>query len=89
MLLGTKVEWHDLRIDPEDLPENGEPILITIETLDGSRVVWLDAFLQDDPSGDGFSFVTETIDPDSKIVEKTVVWYPVIAWAYPPEPYFV
>jgi hypothetical protein len=89
MLKNSEIEWHDIRVDPDDLPGNGDPIIVTLESVDGSRLVWLDVVLQDDPSGDGYQFVTQQFDAYSGIFEKTPVWYPVIAWAYPPEAYSI
>ena len=84
-LLRTTTEWHDIRIDPDDLPDEGDPILVTIEQFDGTRKVWLDAFLEESEDGDHW-FVTEAINGYGR-PEKTVIWYPVVAWAYPPDPY--
>lgn len=90
--LTTDIEWHDVRIDPEDLPAEEEPILVTIELLDGRRVTWLDVYLRyasgpkelDDLENTYF-WVTRGINEFNKI-EETQVWYPVVAWAYPPAP---
>lgn len=83
-LLKTDVEWHDLRIDPDDLPQEGEPILVTVETfLD--RKTWLDVFMKEETAGEPI-FYTKAYNEFGKI-EDTALWYPVIAWAYPPEPY--
>ena len=81
MLHTTTVEWHDLRIDPDDLPGNGEPVLVTLEGLDvisqgKDRMVWLDVILQEDSSGDGYQWVTKD---DQNLTCQ--VYYPVIAWA--------
>lgn len=88
-LYKTEVEWHDLRIDPDDLPGNGEPILVTLDGLDVSnygrdRLVWNDVTLMDDESGDGYQWVTK--DDHNAFCP---VYYPVIAWAYLPEPYSI
>ena len=89
MLHTTTIEWHDLRIDPDDLPGNGEPVIVTLEGLDvmqyeKDRMVWLDVTLQEDESGDGHQWITR----DAQNL-PCPVYYPVIAWAYPPEPYTI
>ena len=85
MLLKTKSEWHDLRVDPDDLPGEEEPILVTVELLSGNRVTWLDVYLKYG-TDDQYYWVTKAVNEYGKI-EETVVWYPVIAWAYPPAPF--
>lgn len=89
MLHKGEIEWHDLRIDPDDLPGNGEPVIVTLDKLSvmeygNERAVWLDVTLQDDESGGGYQWVVK--DNTNRI---TAVYYPVIAWAYPPEPYMI
>ncbi len=85
-LLKTELEWHDLRVDPDDLPGVGEPIIVTLDDpLDGSRRVWLDVTLDGEEDGKTL-FCTNAVNEYGRI-EKTAVWYPVVAWAYPPEPY--
>ena len=85
MLLTTEVEWHDLRVDPDDLPSEGEPILVTVETFTG-RATWMDVEYSEESLGKPI-FYTRVINPETNIVEKQAVWYPVIAWAYAPDPY--
>jgi len=80
-----KIEWHDLRIAPDDLPGTEEPILVTIETLGGERRTWVDVYLKE-TYDDRAMFVTRCPDEYGRI-EETAVWYPVIAWAYPPDPF--
>lgn len=82
----AKIIWHDIRNDVDDLPSTEEPILITIEPPNGDRrLVWLDAYLHDSP--DGPMFVTMQFDITNQSYGFSPVWYPVIAWAYPPDPY--
>jgi hypothetical protein len=81
----TETEWHDIRIDPLDLPSEDEPILITIETFSGDRKVWMDAYLKSEDE-DNYWFCTKAVN-EFGYPEETVVWYPVIAWAYPPDPF--
>ena len=33
----SRIDWHDLRIAPDDIPEDGEDVLVTVELLDGTR----------------------------------------------------
>ena len=87
-LITTDVHWHDLRIDDEDLPSEKEPVLITIENLDGERRVWPDAYFRFDECGENIIWCTSCLNEYGK-PEETVVWYPVIAWAYMPDPYYV
>lgn len=87
-LITTKVEWHDLRIDDCDLPGEEEPVLITVEALDGQRLVWHDAYFKFTECGDDIIWCTMALNEFGR-PEETAVWYPVIAWAYLPEPYDV
>lgn len=84
MLFPGKIEWHDLEIAPEDLPGAGEPIIATVEMTDGERRVWLDTYLKE-LDNDKVIFCT-TCKTDYGTTEECAMWYPVIAWAYPPEP---
>ena len=81
----TEVEWHDIRADPDDLPGIWEPVIVTLDMLDGQRRVWMDVSLEEDDNGDVW-WCTEALN-DFGTVEKTVVWYPVVAWAYAPNPF--
>jgi hypothetical protein len=81
MLLKSEVEWHDLRMDPEDLPSAEEGVFVTIETLDGEKRVWGDVFYNDDAE----CWCT-FCQNDLGYFERTMVWYPVIGWAYNPSP---
>ena len=83
-LLTTDVQWHDLRIDPDDLPGEGESILVTVETF-MDREVWLDVFTKEESAGE-LNFYTK-VRNEYGIIEDQAVWYPVVAWAYPPPPY--
>lgn len=82
---GTVTEWHVLSIDPDDLPAEGEPILITIENVNGERRVWIDAYLKRLDTDD-FCFCTTCVNEFGQ-PEETMVWYKVLAWAYPPDPF--
>ncbi len=82
-----EIEWHDLRIDPDDLPGEEEPIITTLECANGEdRKVWLDAYLKYDDNGDPI-FCTKTPSVHTNFLEESAIWYPVIAWAYPPSPF--
>lgn len=83
--LATKVEWHDLRIAPDDIPDEGENVLVTVELLDGTRRTQADVYLKLDD--DTYSWYTRTYIRDRHIFEEAAVWYEVVAWAYYPEPY--
>lgn len=83
-LYTTETEWHDLRLDPDDLPDDGEPILITVETF-LNRQTWIDAHMKYADGGKPI-FYCNAVNEDG-FPEESVVWYPVIAWAYPPEPF--
>ena len=87
MLYRTTVEWHDLEIAPDDLPEAESPVMITVETLDRQRMVWLDAYLKE-TEDDRTIFCTTGRNEFTGEPEECAVWYPVVAWAYPPEPMF-
>ena len=82
-LYATDVEWHSLQIDPDDLPEEDEPIMVTVESFMG-RNVWLDAFVKPDEFGN-MAFFTKLVDDDG--AKDQLIWYPVVAWAYPPAPF--
>jgi hypothetical protein len=84
-LYATDVEWHSLQIDPEDLPEEDEPILVTVESF-MQRLVWLDAFIKKDKFGNA-EFFTKVVGDDGKSIEDQEIWYKVVAWAYPPAPF--
>ena len=85
-LLTTPIEWHDLRIDPDDLPGAEEPILVTIEdVIKEDRYVWLDVYLKE-TEDDTVIFCTKAVNEYGQI-EETMVWNKVVAWAYPPPPY--
>ena len=77
-------KWHDLRIDPDDLPGEDEPILVTVETFMG-RQTWLDVCMKEETAGEPI-FYTKVMGEFGKI-EDQAVWYPIIAWAYPPPPF--
>lgn len=83
-LYTTETEWHDLRLDPDDLPSEGEPIIVTVETF-MDRATWIDVFMKEETIGEP-KFYTKVMNEYGKI-EDQAVWYPVVAWAYPPPPF--
>lgn len=85
VIFTTDVTWHNLLVDPEDLPEEGEPFIVTVETFTGQRQTWLDVHLKYADEGKPI-FYTYAVN-DYGVPEESVVWYPVIAWAYPPDPF--
>jgi len=87
VLLKTDVEWHDLRMDAEDLPGEGEPVIVTIESISGERLVWHDVYFKYNDFREP-CWCTAALN-EYGWPEETVVWYPVIAWAYYPEPYYI
>ena len=80
----VETEWHDLRKDPDDLPAEGEPIIVTVETF-FNRETWLDVFYIEESVGEP-KFYTKVINEFNQ-PENQAVWLPVIAWAYPPSPF--
>ena len=84
-LYATDVEWHSLHIDPDDLPEEDEPIIVTVETF-MQRQVWLDAFVKNDEFGNP-EFFTKVVGDNGISIEDQPVWFKVVAWAYPPAPF--
>lgn len=87
-LIATKTEWHDLRIDPDDLPGEEEPVLVTLELIDGDRTVWSNAFYRYNCIKEDNTWYTYAMN-EAEVIEETPIWYEVIAWAYLPEPYYV
>lgn len=85
-LYATDVEWHSLQIDPDDLPEEDDPVIVTVESILGSRQVWLDAFIKEDELGNP-AFFTKIHGEDGHSIEDQKIWYKVVAWAYPPAPF--
>lgn len=86
-LISTEAEWHDISVDPYDLPGEKESVLVTIETLDGERKVWPETYYKNSETGDDILWCTMAVN-DYGIPEETMVWYPVVAWAYYPEAYY-
>ena len=87
-LIATTVEWHDLAIDPSDLPGEEEPVFVTVENPLGERVVWNDAYMKFSDDGENVLWVC-TYKNEFGFMEEAAVWYSVVAWAYMPEPYYV
>lgn len=85
-IITTRVEWHDIRIDPEDYPEEGEEVLVAVELLDGTRKTRANVYLKELSNG-RYCWCERVYDKHTKQFEEAMVWYEVIAWAYYPEPY--
>ena len=86
MVNTTTVEWHDLKRDPDDLPDPDEAVLTTIENLEGMRSTRTDIYLK--RKEDKHWWCT-TAKNDGNIFEELVFWYPVVAWAELPEAYYM
>lgn len=84
-MITSTVEWHSLTLDPYDLPDAYEQILTTTENINGERRIRTDIYLK--YTNDGFCWCTYSTSPGLGIVSEEMVWEPVIAWAYLPEPY--
>lgn len=80
--LTSKIEWHDLRWDPDDLPSPNEEVIITVESLNGEdrKVLGKASWLYDHNGNPGWT----CLDKD---IGNYPIWEPVIAWAYYPDPY--
>lgn len=87
-LYSTKVQWHDLRIDPEDIPEDQEEVLVTKESFDGARRVAANVYLKTLENGD-YCWCTLVKDNTTGRMEETMVWEEVVAWAYYPSPHVI
>ena len=85
-MITSAVEWHILSRDPTDLPDQREKVLTTVETISGERKVYLDIYLR--YTDDGYCWCQKGYRPVSGVLEEIMVWSPVVAWAYPPEPYY-
>lgn len=81
MLMTSTVEWHDLTLDPDDLPSADEGVFVTVETLDGSRKVWGDVFYDEEHE----CWCTFCQNEYGNF-DRVMVWYKVVGWAYHPEP---
>ena len=85
----SHINWHDLRIDPCDLPEDHEEILVTTENTDCVRRVRTDIYLKQLDGRLHYAWVEKVMDPETNKVEETMIWEKVVAWAYLPGPYIV
>ena len=85
----SSIIWHDLRLAPYDLPEENQQIITTIETVNGDRIVHTDIFIKYlDDSQYNYSWIIKYINSQG-IVEDTIFWEEVIAWAELPIPYLI
>ena len=55
------IEWHDVRQDPDDVPEEGENVLVTIENYEGARRVVANVYLKN-LSNEQYAWETLTRD---------------------------
>lgn len=81
----SRIDWHDLRIAPDDIPEEGEDVLVTVELLDGTRKTRANVYLKE-LENDTYCWCEKVWSSSSHMYEEAMVWYEVTAWAYYPEP---
>jgi len=86
--ISSSVEWHDPRIDPYDLPFSEEAVLVTIDKVDGQRQVIPGAYIRY-TEDDNYCWLIKYQDPYTGNLVEAMLWEPVIAWGYYPEPYMV
>jgi hypothetical protein len=84
----SRIDWHDLRIAPDDIPEEGENVLVTKENFEGDRKVVANIYLKW-MKNDTYCWCTLTRDSQTGRMEETMVWEEIIAWAYYPDPHVV
>ena len=82
------IEWHDLRIAPDDIPEEDEEVLVTKENWEGDRKVVAGVFLKMLENGT-YSWWSLVMDRCTGRMEKAMLWEEVVAWAYYPDPHIV
>lgn len=85
MVYRTIIGWHDLRIDPDDTPDEDENVLVTIENHEGTRRVVANVYFKKLWNGQ-YAWTTLTRDIQTGKMEETMVWEKVLAWAYYPNP---
>ena len=85
-IIKSTVEWHDLRIAPDDMPDAEEEVLVTIETLDGDLKTRANVYFKE-LDNNTFCWCEKVYNRESKCFEEAMVWYEVVAWAYYPSPY--
>lgn len=86
MNITGSIEWHDTRLAPDDIPDFGEEVLVTIETFDGGRRTLANVYLKE-MDNDRWCWCQKVCDQTRHITEEVMVWYEVVAWAYYPDPY--
>ena len=87
-MVRERIEWHDLRIAPYDLPDPNEPILTTTESVSEIRTVRTDIhfeYVDDDEYN--FIWYRQALNPTTGEIEDTIFWEEVVAWAYYPKLY--
>ena len=83
------INWHDVRLNPGDLPEDSDEILVTTEDVNCVRRVRTDVYLKQLKGRLHYVWCQKCIDPETGKIEETMLWEKVIAWAYLPLPYIV
>ena len=82
----SRIDWHDLRISPDDIPEEDEEVLVTKENFEGTRKVVAGVYVRELSNGT-YSWYTYIRDPETSRMEEAMVWDEVVAWAYYPDPH--
>lgn len=83
----STIEWHDLRIAPDDFPEEGEDVLVTIENYEGSRRVLAGVYSKKLEDERYIWCMKDRVVIGRSYVEEIAVWEEVVAWAYYPAPH--
>lgn len=90
MSVGTvTMEWHILQHDPDDLPEELEPVIVTVESVSGERKTFADILMKrDEHDNPVFFYEGVNLDKWQQLQpEEIMLWEPVIAWMYLPDPF--
>lgn len=78
--------WHDLRIAPDDLPDEEDKVLVTIENYEGDRRVAANVYLRP-MEDDEYAWCTLSINAKTGRMDEIMVWEEVVAWAEYPAPH--
>lgn len=81
-----RIDWHDIQIAEDDLPEPGEEVLVTVAGIDGNLRTKADIYLKELDNGEA-CWCQKVYIRERKCFDEAIVWEPVIAWAYYPAPY--
>lgn len=82
----SRIDWHDLRIAPDDIPEEDEEVLITKENYEGARKVVAGARVRELTNGT-YAWYIYIRDYETHKMEEAMIWDEVVAWAYYPDPH--